>query len=367
MAGAGTQGLRRAGAAGAAVAAVLVWLPGAAQAAPGDPPGGWTLPTFTAQPAATDYADRTVTLAGRLERGGREGGGPQEPAAGATVDLVAGDPSGAGAQLLGTVTTGPGGAFRLPDATIGLRPADAGPGPWTVPVHALHRTPGPGGGAYGSWDAEAEVDVTAVPSAVRLTAAYTLGAPAAQGRTVTAAGLVERAADGGWLPVAGVPVRIGYLPAGGSAPVARTVRTGADGRFAADVTATATGTASTSLAAAEDPYLDASGAAPQTLQVQVAPPDPATATDAPTTPPHRAAPAARHRTAAATATAAARRSDAAPVPSPTAPGATQQPGSLAMTGSGGFTRAAFLTGGSTLIAAGLLLAVARRRIARAAG
>lgn len=366
MAGAGTRAVRRGGAAGAAVAAVLVWLPGAAQAAPGDPSGGWTLPAFTAQPAATDYGDRTVTLAGRLERGGREGGGPREPVAGATVDIVAGNPSGAGAQLLGTVTAGPGGAFRLPDAEIGLRPADAGPGPWTVPVHALHRTPGPGGGAYGDWDAEAEVDVTAAPSAVRLTAAYTLGAPATQGRDVTAAGLVERAADGGWVPVAGVPVRIDYVPDGGSAPVVRTLRTGPDGRFSADVTATAAGTASTSLEATDDPYLDASGAAPQTLRVPVAAFDPAPVTSAPATARHRAAPAARHVTASPTATAA-RRTGAAPAPSPTVTGAAEQPGSLAMTGSGGFTRAAFLTGGSTLIAAGLLLVVARRRIARAAG
>ncbi|MGW5349589.1 hypothetical protein ACWERV_03595 [Streptomyces sp. NPDC004031] len=366
MAGAGKRAVRRAGAAGAVVAAVLVWLPGTAQAAPGDPPGGWTLATFTAQPSVTDYADRTMTLAGRLDRADRGDGGPREPAAGATVDLVAGDPSGAGAQLLGTVTTGPGGVFRLPDARIGLRPADAGPGPWTVPVHALHRTPGPGGGTYGDWDAEAAVDVTAVPSAVRLTAAYTLGEPAAEGRTVTASGLVERAADGGWLPAADVPVRIAYQTADGSAPVVRTVRTGADGRFTADVTASAAGTASTSLEAADDPYLDASGAAPQTLQVPVPPTGPAPATTASGTPTHRAAPAAHHRTAAPTATAT-RGPAAAPAPSPSAPRAVQEPGSLAMTGSGGFTRAAFLTGGSTLVAAGLLLVVARRRITRAAG
>ncbi|MFI0897611.1 hypothetical protein [Streptomyces sp. NPDC020983] len=365
MAGVGTAAVRRTGAAVAAGAALLVWLPGTAQAAPGDPGGGWTLSGFTAQPATTDYADRTVTLEGRLERSGREDAGPREPAAGATVDLVAGDPSGAG-QLLGTVLTGPGGAFRLPGARIGLRPAGAGAGPWTVPVHALHRAPGPGGGTYGDWDADAEADVTAVPSAVRLTAAYALGAPGPAGRPVTAAGLVERAADGGWLPVAGVPVRIGYRPGDGSAPVTRTVRTGADGRFRADVTAAVDGTATTALDAADDPYLDTSGAAPHTLRVVVAPPAPAPATTAATTAPQRAAPAVRHRSAAP-ATTAARRPGATPSPTPTAAGAVPQSGSLALTGSGGFTRAAFLTGGSTLIAAGLLLAVARRRMTRAAG
>lgn len=364
MAGAGTAAVRRAGAAGAVLAALLVWPPGTAQAVPGDAPGGWTLSAVTALPATTDYADRTVTLAGRLRHGGTEDGGPQQPAAGATVDLVAGDPSGAGAQLLGTVRTGPGGAFLLPGARIGLRPAGTGAGPYTVPVHALHRAPGPGGGTYGEWDAEAEVDVTAVPSAVRLTADYTLGAPAAGGRTVTAEGVVERAAGGGWLPVADAPVRIGFLPDGAAAPVTRTVRTGPDGRFDADVTATATGTASTALDGVDDPYLDVGGAVPQTLRVAVATAAPPSATAPATTPPHRAAPAAQHHSAAP-ATTAARPPGTSPSPSATAPGTVEQPGSLAMTGPGSFTRAAFLTGGTTLITAGLLLAVARRRIARA--
>lgn len=356
----------RAGAALAAVLAALLWLPGTARAEPGDGAGDggtagsaaeWSFAVFTAQPAAADYADRTVTLAGRLARHGQ--GGLPRPAAGETVDLVAGAADGAG-RLLGTVRTGPGGGFLLPDAAV-EPPADAsGPGPFTVPVRALHRA---ASGGYGDWDAEADADVTVTPSAVRLTADYVLGAAGPQGRPVTVSGLVERAAGDGWLPVAGVAVRVGYAPGGGAAPVTRTVRTGADGRFTADVTAGAGGTASVALAGADDPYLDLGAAAPRTLDVAL-PATPAASPTATTAPPARHTAPATRRPAAATAPAARHSAAAGPAPATTPPADVERPADLAVTGADGFTREAFLTGGCTLIAAGLLLAAARRRLTR---
>lgn len=367
--GAVRGGARRAGAVAAALLALLLWLPGAAHAAPGDDAGGWGFPTFTADPGMTDYADRTVELAGRLERhtggtgsgSGSSGGGRAGGAFGETIDLVAGDPQGGGGKLLGTVTTGLGGGFRLPGASVDVRPESVGPGPFSVPVHALHRT---AAGAYGDWDADAEVDVTVVPSAVRLTADFTPGAQAAAGRQVTVSGVVERAAGAGWLPVAGAAVRVGFRPDDGTPPVAVTVRTGADGGFGTDFTAAATGTVSADLGPSDDPYLDLGAARPRTAQVTVAAPTASPTAGTPTPAPrHQAAPAVRHRTATATASAPAAPA-AAPTPSPSAAGQDVQP-DLAATGPNGFTRAAFLTGGSTLIAAGLLLAAARRRMVRA--
>jgi hypothetical protein len=363
--------------AAAVAAAVLVWLvwllPGAARAEPGDGGGGgngggaaeWSFAVFTAQPAAADYADRTVTLAGRLARHGQDG--LPRPAAGETVDLVTGAADGAG-TLLATVRTGPGGGFLLPDAPVEPPQDASGPGPFTVPVRALHRT---ASGGYGDWDAEADVDVAVTPSAVRLTAGYTLGAPGPRGSQVTVSGLVERAAGGGaggWLPVAGVAVRVGYAPGGAAAPVApvaRTVRTGADGRFTAGVAATADGTASVALVDADDPYLDLGAAAPRALHVALPAAAPTPSPAATTSRPARHTAPATHAPAAATAPAARHSATAGPAPATTPPAEAERPADLAVTGADGFTREAFLTGGCTLIAAGLLLAAARRRLARA--
>jgi hypothetical protein len=355
----------------AAVLAVALWLPGAARADDGDGDGagsggGWSFAAFTAQPAATDYADRTVTLAGRLARDVRDGqDGLPRIAAGETVDLVAGAADG-DATLLGTVRTGPGGGFLLPQVPVEPPDGAAGPGPFTVPVRALHRA---ASGGYGDWDAEADVDVTVTPSAVRLSAGSTAGAAGPHGSRVTVTGLVERAsgaADGGWAPVADVAVRVGYAAGGGAAEVTRTVRTGADGRFTAEVTATATGTATVSLAGADDPYLDLGAAAPRTLHVTVLPPSSTPTPTATTTPPAGPTRAPTRAPAAVTASPAARHSAAAaPAPSTTPPRDVERPDVLAVTGTDAFTRVAFLTGGCTLIMAGLLLAAARRRIARA--
>jgi hypothetical protein len=353
----------------AAFLAVLVWLPGTARAEPGDGGGGgnggdaaeWSFAVFTAQPAAADYADRTVTLAGRLARHGQDG--LPRPAAGETVDLMTGPADGAG-TLLGTVRTGPGGGFLLPDAPVEPPEDASGPGPFTVPVRALHRT---ASGGYGDWDAEADADVSVTPSAVRLTAGYTLGAPGPQGSQVTVSGLVERSAGGGgggWLPVAGVAVRVGYAPGGAAPPVARTVRTGADGRFTADVAAAADGTATVALAGADDPYLDLGAAAPRTLHVALPAAAPAPSPTATAARPARHTAPATHAPAAATAPAARHRATAGPAPATTPAADVEQPADLAVTGADGFTREAFLTGGCTLIAAGLLLAAARRRLAR---
>lgn len=342
--------------------ALTLWLPGAARAVPGDPGGQWSFLTFTAQPARTDYRDRTVTLAGVLSAPDQGHGGDAGLAAGETVDLVVGAADGA-TRLLGTVTTAPGGGFLLPEATVEPPQGGTRPGPYTVPLRALHRA---ASGGYGDWDAESSIDVTVVPSTVRLTAAYTVGAQQPQGRQVTASGVVERGSAAGWRPVSGVAVRVGYAPVDGSPPVTRTVRTGEDGRFTAEVLATADGTASTGLTGADDPYLDLAAAAPRTLAVTVAPATPTPSATRTTPPPSPTATRVPHHQVVPATTPSARPATSATAPSaPVTPRDREQPGGLAVTGPGGFTRAAFLTGGCTLIAAGVLLAAARRRMVRA--
>lgn len=125
------------------VLALLAAVPGIATAYPAPPEHrAWTyvFAGFTAAPAATDYDHRTVTLTGELLRR-LNSGGPEEAAAGETVELLrsAAVPADDG-DSLGTVTTDAQGAFRLDDVPIAL-PAAPGtvPGPRTVVVRAVLR------------------------------------------------------------------------------------------------------------------------------------------------------------------------------------------------------------------------------------
>ena len=360
------------------VLAVSLCLAVPAQAVPGPPAssspppqGAYVLADFTAAPDATDFGHRTTTLSGTLLQQD-PAGGPDGPAAGQTVDLVASagsddplDGSGSGAfDPMGTVTTGADGRFELADAVVELR-ADRTqapvPGPYAVTVYALRRVDP---AAYGGWDTEARLTVTATPSTGRLTMDYVLGPPGAWGRTVTAHGVFERLADDAWLPVRGVTVRVDY-GSGDRPPLHREVLTDPDGRFSVTLTVTADGTVTTSADWSADPYLDLTGPDGSERAVVVPPPaptattpgpKPASPTQVPTTRPTRqaaAVPAVSH-------SPAARRTERAPART-SAGRRTAEPDRLAETGEGS-SRAAFLTGGSTLVAAGLLLVVVRRRL-----
>ncbi|MBM9503373.1 hypothetical protein [Actinacidiphila acididurans] len=355
-----------------------------AGAVPGPPTqSAYSFTDFTADPAATDYDHRTVSLSGTLVTQPVPGA-PTVPAGGQTVDLVAGaagpaqplDGAGTdGLDPLGTVTTDEAGNFSFGPARLPAGPT-AATGPTDITVFALRRSEG---GGFGDWDAQTRLTVTATPSKARLTVDWALGTPGIAGRTVTVQGVLERSAaadtagtgdpatgatpsagtpDGSWLPLPGMRVRVDYRVNGATA-VERIARTGTDGRFAVTFTATADGTATTSVSAPADPYLDLGQGTSVSHAVSVPAPPP-TAVPTRTQP----VPVVTHTrpTAPAGTRPAATHSPvpASPTVSTPAPAPTTAPERLAV--SGGTPRMAFLTGGSTLIAAGLLLVVVRRRI-----
>jgi len=362
------------------------------QAARAEPPGtaDWVyeFADFTATPATTDYDHRTVTLTGELLRH-RSYGGPVEPAAGEQVDLVqsaGGSPSdggtgtgggsgggstgtggrtSTGGPSLGSVTTDGTGRFELLGAEIDQRPdqvADPVPGPFTVTVTAVHQSDPRGSDGAGDDTVQTRLAVTATPSTARLTVAYQLSTVTGAGRIVTAQGVLERDTPLGRRPVEGTAVTVEYRTAGAD-PLVRNAVTGSDGRFSVAFTATADGTASTSAHWSADPYLDLDGTYGLTQQVAVtsavSPPPPATTG----VPPTSARPADHtgaaktvpHSTAPSSLTARPTTAE----PKPVRP--SDEPRTLAVTG-GGTSRVAFLTGGITMLAAGLLLMVVRRRI-----
>jgi hypothetical protein len=367
---------RRVPAVGVLVLLAAVLWPSAAHAEPGEHSGcGYAFADFTALPAATDYDHRTVTLTGVLLRR-HHGDGQDEPAPGEPVDLlgsVAGtaptdDPAPGGGQdtgtPLGTVVTDAQGRFRLDGVRVDRLPDPAaGPGPYTVQVRAVHRA---GGGTAGDdpaqdgGEVDARLDITATPSTARLTVDYTLGAVTSAGRAVTAQGALDRDTPLGPRPVPGATVRVSYRVPGTPALVS-TATTGSDGHFSVTFAATADGTASAAVAGPPDPYLDVGGPAGTGRPIELAAPS--------TSPVPRPAPAP-HRSAAvpvhlATATRTPTRLRAFPTPAPAAPAKpvhpADVPNSLAATGDN-TPRLAFLTGGSTLLTAGLLLMVVRRRL-----
>jgi hypothetical protein len=384
--------LRGRGAAGCGLAGLLtalVLLAPQAHAAPGDgtgtpgPDQGYAFTEFAGSVPGTDYDHRTVTLTGRLLRYD-PAGGADLPAAGAQVELTRGAPgatgpgagSAADTEPLGTVTTDAQGRFRLTGAEIDP-PAGAGTlEPSVVPVFAVYdgeTSPGsadpgriPSGPVVdGAGQALAELDLTVTPSAARLTMDYRPGPVTADGRTITAEGVVERRTDSGWAPAGGVPVSVGFHTPDGAHDVRRDQPTGADGRFSVPFTAAGTGVVSTTADWTADPFLVPTGAGGLDETVYVATTPPATSAPAATSVPppvHRAAAPPMTLTPAASAAPPAARTTPPATTARSVPAAA--PDRLAATGEG-TPRASFLAGGSTLVAAGLVLAVARRRIRRA--
>ncbi|MFC4035596.1 hypothetical protein ACFO3J_29625 [Streptomyces polygonati] len=380
--------------------------PRAAHAAPPEQPNWiYEFSGFTATPAATDYDHRSVALTGLLLRH-RAPDGPSVPAPGETVDLAqsaAGAPSSdtspdagsgtspgpgsgassapsapddtvsgpaAGGAPLATVTTDAAGRFWLQNAVVDQRADQDGaavPGPYTVVIRAVHHTAGdpaadgtePAGG-----ETEARVAVTATPSVARLTVDYRLGPVSAAGRRVTALGSYRRDSGQGPRPLAGAAVRVEYQSLTSGQPLVEKAVTGSDGRFSVTFTASAAGTVSTAVDAAPDPYLDPAAADGLSRPVDV--PRPRTPSAAPPSPSAtliRLDPVPLAHVAAPTRTPTL-----FPASGPARPTAAAKPvqpadmpNRLAVTG-GGASRVAFLTGGSTLLAAGLVLMVARRRM-----
>ncbi|MYS21003.1 MULTISPECIES: hypothetical protein [unclassified Streptomyces] len=367
-------------------------------------PGTWVyaFTEFTATPAATDYDHRTVTLTGRLLRH-RGWGGPAEPAAGETVDLAqsaagtqpstgastgndkgTGTATGIGAGAtgdpvsdddpadgvaMGTVTTDPQGRFQLQNAVVDQR-ADPGgtpvPGPYTVTIAAVHHSAadptGPTAGVAGTGGDEvrAQLTVTATPSTAHLTVDYQLGPVSAAGWTVTARGAYLRDTDQGPRPLAGAAVQLEYRPIGGRPLVEKSV-TGADGRFSIAFAAAANGTVSTVALGTPDPYLDPVAPSGIGRPIVVPQPTPSAAPSPTATAPQPVVPVVRPVSATP---APNRLPEPSPASTATARKAVQpvdEPHRLAATGDG-TPRAAFLTGGITLLAAGLVLMVARRRM-----
>ncbi|WNI14471.1 hypothetical protein [Actinacidiphila sp. ITFR-21] len=333
---------------------------------------------FTALPAATDYDHRTVTLTGLLTRRHRQDG-PAQPAPAQTVDLVqspdgsaagtAADPSGGsgtpgGGSVLGRVTTDTQGRFLLEDVEIGLRPGGTGaaaPGPHTVVVRAVH----PAVDTVGADEAaEARVEVTATASTARLAVDYRLGAVTAAGRTVTATGSYARDSAAGPQPLTGVPVRVQYRPVDGT-PLVRETLTGYDGNFSVVFTATSNGVVSAAPDGPPDPYLVPAGPDGTELPVPVPPPSASPSPTPVATEVRLATVPARQMITTTRPTRSPAPRTASPAAAPKAVQPADTPPRLAATGDG-TPRIAFLTGGSTLLAAGLLLMVVRRRI-RAAG
>jgi hypothetical protein len=368
---------RRASAVAAVASLVLFALLGVAPNASAEPPrqGPWLyeFTDFTAMPAATDYDHRAVTLTGLLLRH-LYGGLLSEPAAGETVDLTqspgdtaSGASGGAPAGgSMGTATTDAQGRFWLENAVVDPRAARTGApaaGPHPVVVQAVHHSAGDAS-SVGSGDAEARLEVTATPSTARLTVAYQVGAVSAAGRTVTAQGGLQRDSGQGPQPVADASVRVEYRTAG-APPLVKTAGTGSDGRFSVAFTATANGTVTASVDPSADPYLDLTGPDGVSRPIAVPAPTPS-ATPSPTVTAVRPLLPAAHRVVG---TRAPSRSpaphSAPPAAAPKSVQPADEPPTLAVTGDG-TPRIAFLTGGSTLLTAGLLVMVVRRRM-RVAG
>ncbi|MDT3396699.1 hypothetical protein RKE29_08610 [Streptomyces sp. B1866] len=230
-----------------------------------------------------DYNQRKLTLTGRLTRHAPDGG-PDVPVAGERVDIAqnwlndTGDPGQDDNvySLLGTVTTGADGRFRLEQVEIRHRDLTSDMpdlGDFTVRVLAAHRLDPRGPADPSNWEAVTRYgDIGATPAKARLTTRFTKGPATRTGRDVEVEGTFQRKDGSIWRPVKGIGISVQYVAEGGGREISHQLRTDGDGTFSDTVRVPADGDITVGSRWEADPFLDISGDAVQGVPVGI--PDP---------------------------------------------------------------------------------------------